>query len=136
MQMIFFLLLKQTVPNSDTRYFRASVIYIYTNPMVVYELMRIRHTNSLPHPLFLHLRCSNKRYLLGNGSFCCKRCKLNKKIFLCSCQWCFWFRFCIPERQIFSQFLLVKIMDRRVSHLCKMTTYLADEIILHKTIKK
>ena len=43
MEMIFFLLLKQTVPNSDTRYFRASVIYIYTNPMVMYELMRIRH---------------------------------------------------------------------------------------------
>ena len=43
MQMIFFLLLKQTVPNSDTRYFRASVIYMYTNPMVMYELMRIRH---------------------------------------------------------------------------------------------
>ena len=43
-QMIFFLLLKQTVPNSDTRYCRASVIYIYTNPMVMYELMRIRHT--------------------------------------------------------------------------------------------
>ena len=43
MQMIFFLLLKQTVPNSDTRYFPASVIYIYTNPMVMYELMRIRH---------------------------------------------------------------------------------------------
>ena len=45
MQMIFFLLLKQTVPNSDMRYFRASVIYIYTNPMVMYELMRIRHTS-------------------------------------------------------------------------------------------
>ena len=43
MQMIFFLLLKQTVPNSDMRYFRASVIYIYTNPMEMYELMRIRH---------------------------------------------------------------------------------------------
>ena len=43
MQMIFFLLLKQTVPNSDTRYFRASVIYIYTNPMVMYKLMRFRH---------------------------------------------------------------------------------------------
>ena len=49
MQMIFFLLLKQTVPNSDTRYFRASVIYIYTNPMVMYELIRIRqmHTSCL-----------------------------------------------------------------------------------------
>ena len=44
MQMIFFLLSKQTVPNSDTRYFGASVIYVYTNPMVMYELMRIRHT--------------------------------------------------------------------------------------------
>ena len=43
MQMIFFLLLKQTVPNSDRRYFPASVIYIYTNSMVMYELMRIRH---------------------------------------------------------------------------------------------
>ena len=42
MQMIFFLLLKQTVPNFDTRNFRASVIYIYTNPMIMYELMRIR----------------------------------------------------------------------------------------------
>ena len=34
MQMIFFLLLKQTVPDSDMRYFRASVIYMYTNPRV------------------------------------------------------------------------------------------------------
>ena len=49
MQMILFLLLKQTVPNSDTRYFRASVIYIYTNPMVMYELMRIRHRQELIH---------------------------------------------------------------------------------------
>ena len=46
MQMIFFLLLKQTVPNSDTRYFRASVIYMYTNPVVMYELMRIRHNSN------------------------------------------------------------------------------------------
>ena len=43
MQMIFFLLLKQTVPNSDTRYFRASVIYRYRNQMVMYELMTISH---------------------------------------------------------------------------------------------
>ena len=49
MQMIFILLLKQTVPNSDTRYFHASVIYIYTNPMVMYELMRIRHNTHDPH---------------------------------------------------------------------------------------
>ena len=55
MQMIFFLLLKQTVLNSDTRYFRASMIYIYTNPMVMYELMRIRHTCSLVCPAFDHL---------------------------------------------------------------------------------
>ena len=46
MQMIFFLLLKQTVPNFDTRYFCASVIYIHTNPMVMYELMRIRHMST------------------------------------------------------------------------------------------
>ena len=44
MQMILFLLLKQTVANSGTCYFRASVIYIYTNPMVMYELMRIKHS--------------------------------------------------------------------------------------------
>ena len=44
MLMIFFLLLKQTVPNSDMRYFRTSVIYVSTNPMVIHELMRIRHT--------------------------------------------------------------------------------------------
>ena len=53
MQMIFFLLLKQTVPNSDTRYFRASVIYMYTNPMVMYELMRIRHISLLKFPVLI-----------------------------------------------------------------------------------
>ena len=66
MQVIFALLLKQTVPNSDTCYFRASVIYIYSNPMVMYELMRIRHiapTNGiggalgiLAQPVFDRLR--------------------------------------------------------------------------------
>ena len=43
MQVIFFLLLKHSVPNSDMRYFCASLIYKYTNPMVMYKLMRIRH---------------------------------------------------------------------------------------------
>ena len=60
MQMIFFLLLKQTVPNSDTRYFRASVIYMYTNPMVMYELMRIRH---IIH-IISSIGCKSKRPLV------------------------------------------------------------------------
>ena len=33
MPMIFFLLLKQTVPNSNMRYFHDSVIYVSTNPI-------------------------------------------------------------------------------------------------------
>ena len=61
MQMIFFLLLKQTVPNSDTCYFRARVIYIYTNPMVTYELMRIRHIRQILAQLHWP---SLQRYLL------------------------------------------------------------------------
>ena len=52
MPMIFFLLLKQNVRNSDTRYFRASMIYVSTNPMVIHELMRIRHTASKTDRVF------------------------------------------------------------------------------------
>ena len=41
MPMIFFLLLKQTVPNFDTRYLRTSVIYVSANKIIVHEVMRI-----------------------------------------------------------------------------------------------
>ena len=39
----FLLAFKQTVPNSNMPYFRASVIYVSTNLMVKHRLMRIRH---------------------------------------------------------------------------------------------
>ena len=86
MQMIFFLLLKQTVLNSDTRYFGTSVIYKYTNPMVMYELMRIRHkdliqTVGLPNKVYcLKKKKKKKKRLTGHfQSFFFFFCPLDPK---------------------------------------------------------